>query len=74
MRTSVIAGIFSGMAVVASPLSGARAAATACVGDEHAASRLVTAVEATGSPRPYNRCRHRDSHGAGVAYLLADTG
>jgi suppressor for copper-sensitivity B len=49
MRTSVIAGIFSGVAVVASPLSGAHAAATAWVGDEHAASRLVTAVEATGS-------------------------
>jgi suppressor for copper-sensitivity B len=51
MRTSLIAGIFGGMVLVATPLAAARAAATEWVGDEHAATRLVTAVEATGSAR-----------------------
>lgn len=49
MTASVIVGIFGGTALVAAPLAAARAAATAWVGDEHAAARLVTAVEATGS-------------------------
>jgi suppressor for copper-sensitivity B len=51
MTASVIVGIFSSMALVAAPLGAARAAATAWVGDKHAAARLVTAVEATGSGR-----------------------
>jgi suppressor for copper-sensitivity B len=51
MTVSAIGGIFSGMALVAAPLGAARAAATEWVGDEHAAARLVTAVEATGSGR-----------------------
>jgi suppressor for copper-sensitivity B len=51
MTANVIAAIFGGMALVAPPLGAARAAATAWVGDEHAAARLVTAVEATGSGR-----------------------
>src|SRR6516162_694801 len=51
MTASIIVGIFGSMALVAAPLGAARAAATAWVGDEHAAARLVTAVEATGSGR-----------------------
>ncbi len=73
MTASVIVGIFGGTALVAAPLAAARAAATAGVGDEHAAARLVTAVEATGSGHTVD-ARSLDLYGHRMAYLLAHAG